>query len=119
MPVTRFQTLFSRGYGRGDRRPGRALLSPALPILGYAGLYYNTRHLFLVSAKRAAEDIKTGLILHSLESITDDRDRYIALQLHIPVAIRVNDPVIQRLQPMRVTCNCGVRIEEKSAKLGL
>ena len=106
MPVTRFQTPFSRGRGRGSRRPGRAPLPPALPIPGYAGLHYDTRHLSPVSAERAAEGIEAGFILHSLKSMTDGRDRYVAFQLHIPVAIRVYDPVIQRLQPIRATCNC-------------
>ena len=106
MPVTRFQTPFSRGRGRGSRRPGRAPLPPALPIPGYAGLHYDTRHLSPVSAERAAEGIEAGFILHSLKSMTDGRDRYVAFQLHIPVAIRVYDPVAQRLQPIRATCNC-------------
>ena len=106
MPVTRFPPHFSRGRGRGGRHPRRAPLPPALPIPGYAGFHYDTRHLSPVSAERAAEGIEAGFILHSLENMTDGRDRYIAFQLHIPVAIRVYDPVVQRLQPMRVTCNC-------------
>ena len=106
MPVTRFQTHFSRGRGRGGRRPGRAPLPPALPIPGYAGFRYDTQHLSPVSAERAAEGIEAGFILHSLKSMTDGRDRYIAFQLHVPVAIRIYDPVIQQLQPIRATCNC-------------
>ena len=102
MPVTRFQTDFSRGRGRGGRRPGRAPLPPALPIPGYAGFRYDTQHLSPVSAERAAEGIEAGFILHSLKSMTDGRDRYIAFQLHVPVAIRIYDPVIQQLQPIRV-----------------
>ena len=106
MPVTRFQTPFSRGRGRGGRRPGLAPLPPALPIPGYAGLHYDTQLLSPISAERAAEGIEAGFILHSLKNMTDGRDRYIAFQLHIPVAIRVYDSVSQRLQPIRVTCNC-------------
>ena len=79
MPVTRFQTPFSRGRSRGSRRPGRAPLPPALPIPGYAGLHYDTRHLSPVSAERAAEGIEAGFILHSVKSMTDGRDRYVAL----------------------------------------
>ena len=97
MPVTRFQTLFLRGRDRGSRRPGRAPLPPALLIPEYIELYYNARHLSPVSAKRAAEGIEAGFILYSVKSIIDDRDRYIAFQLHISVAIRVYNPVTQRL----------------------
>ena len=106
MPATRFHPHFLRGRGRGSRRPGHAPLPPALPIPGYAGLHYDTQNLSPVSAERAAEGIEAGFILHSLKSMTDGRDRYVAFQLHIPVAIRVYDPFVQRLQPMRVTCNC-------------
>lgn len=106
MPVTRFQTPFSRDRDRGSRRPGRAPLPPALPIPGYVGLHYDTRHLSPVSTKRATEGIEAGFILHSLKSMANSRDRYIAFQLHIPVAIQVYNPVAQRLQPIRATCNC-------------
>ncbi len=111
MPATRSQTNFSqqgplRGGGRGDRHPGRAPFLPTLNIPGYAGFYYNTQQLSPISAGRAAEGIEAGFIFHSLESMTDGQDRYIAFQLHIPVAVRVHDPVVQRLQQNRVTCNC-------------
>ena len=105
MPVTRFQTHFSRGRGRGGRCPDRAPLPPALPIPGYTRFRYDTQHLSPVSARRAAEGIKADFILHSLKSIIDSRDRYIAFQLHFPVAIRIYNPVIQQLQPIRATCN--------------
>ena len=75
-----------------------ALLSLALPIPGYAGLRYDTQHLSPVSAERAAEGIEASFIFHSLASMTDGRDRYIAFQLYVPVAVRVYDPVAQRLQ---------------------
>ena len=97
MPVTRFQPHFSRGRSRDDRRLGRTPLLPALPISGYAGLHYDTRHVSPVSTERAAEGIKAGFILHSLENMTDGRGRYIAFQLYILVAIRVYDPIVQRL----------------------
>lgn len=71
MPVTRFQTLFSRGRGRGNRRLGRAPLPPALPIPGYAGFRYNTQHLSPVLVKRTAEGIEAGFILYTLKSIAD------------------------------------------------
>ena len=48
MPVTRFQAPFSRCRSRSGRRPGRAPSPPALPIPGYAGFHYDTRHLFPV-----------------------------------------------------------------------
>ncbi len=83
-----------------------ALSSLALPIPGYAGLRYDTQHLSPVSAERAAEGIEASFIFHSLASMTDGRDRYIAFQLYVPVAVRVYDPVAQRLQQTRVTCNC-------------
>ena len=78
MPVTRFQAHSSRGRDRGGRRPGRAPLPPALPIPGYTGFRYDTQQLSPVSAERAAEGIEAGFILHSLKSIIDGRDRYIA-----------------------------------------
>lgn len=114
MSGTRFQPHFSqqsswrvpRDRGRGDHRSGRASLPPALPIPGYAGIHYDTQQLSPVSARRAAEGIEAGFIFEGLESITDGQDRYIAFQLHIPVAIRVYDPVVQRFQQSRVTCNC-------------
>ena len=82
------------------------LSSLALPIPGYAGLRYDTQHLSPVSAERAAEGIEANFIFHSLTSMTDGRDRYMAFQLYIPVAVRVYDPFAQRLQQTRVTCNC-------------
>lgn len=111
MPATRSQINFSqqgplRGDGRGDLHPGRAPFLPTLTIPGYAGFYYNTQQLSLISAERAAEGIKIDFIFHSLESMTDAQYRYIAFQLHIPVAVRVYNPVIQRLQQNRVTYNC-------------
>lgn len=95
-----------KSRGRGGRRPGRAPFTPTLPIPGYAGFRYDTQHLSPFSAERAAEVIQAGFILHSLKSMTDGRDRYIAFQLHVPVAIRIYDPVIQQLQSIRATCNC-------------
>lgn len=44
-------------------------------------------------------------MLHSLENMTGGRDRYIALQLYIPAAVRVYDPGTHPLQQNRVTCN--------------
>ena len=82
------------------------LSSLALPISGYAGLRYNTQHLSPVSAERAAEGIEVDFIFHSLTSMIDGRDRYMAFQLYIPVAVRIYDPSAQRLQQTRVTCNC-------------
>ena len=107
MPVTRFQTHSPQRRapqvrGRGDRAPSL----PTLPIPGYAGVHYDTQHLSPVSAGRAAEGIEAGFVFHSLENMIDGRDRYIAFQLYIPVAVRVYKPVAQPPQQNRVTCNC-------------
>ena len=96
-----------RGRGRGNRRPNRPVLPLTMPIPGYAGFHYDTQHLSPASAGRAAEGIEAGFILHKLRRITDGQDRYIAFQLYTPVAVRVYDPVVQRLQQDRVTCNCA------------
>lgn len=112
MPTTRFQThspqhrSWRAPRGRGHRRLGRALIPPTLPIPGHAGFHYDTAHLSPVSAERAIEGIEADFMFHSLTSMTDGQDRYIAFQLYIPVAVRVYDPVTQRPQQNRVTCNC-------------
>lgn len=114
MPATPPQTYVSqqgpretlRGHDQDNRRPNRTPSSLTLPIPGYAGVRYDLQHLSPVSAGRAAEGIDAGFIFHSLESIRDGQNRYIAFQLHIPVAVRVYDPDVQRLPQNRVTCNC-------------
>ena len=77
-----------------------------LPIPGFAGVYYDTQRLSPTSAERAAEGIEAGFIFQSLQSMIDGQDRYLAFQLHMPVAIRVYDPSSQRIHQERVTCNC-------------
>ena len=106
MPVIRFQSLFSKDRDRGNRRFGRVFLSSALSIPEYARLHYDIRHLSSVSTECAAEDIETGFIFHNFKSMTNDRDIFVAFQLHIPVAIRIYDAVAQRLQPIKIICNC-------------
>ena len=114
MPTTRSQThssqhrpwRASRGRGRGDRRLGRALISPTLPVPEHAGFHYDIGHLSPISAERAIEGIEAGFMFHSLAGMTDNRDRYIAFQLYIPVAVRIYDPVVQRSQQNKVTCSC-------------
>ena len=80
MSGTRFQPHFSqrsswrvpRDRGRGDHRPSRASLPPALPIPGYAGIHYDTQQLFPISTRRIIEGIETNFIFKGLESIIDD-----------------------------------------------
>ena len=103
--VTRAQAHLSQRHG-DHRRPDRAPLSLPLPMAGYAGLHYDTQQLSPLSAQRATEGIEAGFIFHSLKSIKEGQDRYVAFQLYIPVAVRVYDPAVQRLQQDRVTCNC-------------
>lgn len=109
MPTTRSQTHLSQqgplgDRGRRDRRPNRAPSSLALPIPDYTEIHYDTQDLSPVSAERAAEGSEASFIYHSLKSKTDGEDKYLAFQLYIPVAVRVYDPVSQRLQQDRVTC---------------
>ena len=112
--VTRSQAHLPQRQG-GRRRPDRTPLPLTLPIPGYAGFRYNTQHLSPVSAERATEGIEAGFMFHSLKSITDGQDRYIAFQLHVPIAVRVYDPVAHRLQQDRVTCNCVAYQSTQSA----
>lgn len=96
----------SSGRAQDDRRPDYAPSPLALPIPGHAGVYYDTQRLSPISAERAAEGIEAGFIFQNLQSMIDGQDRYLAFQLHIPVAIRVYDPLSQRIHQDRVTCNC-------------
>lgn len=114
MPIALPQTHISqqgsrealRGDGENNRQPNRTPSSLPLSIPGYGGLRYDIQHLSPVSAARAVEGIDASFMFHNLESITDDQNRYIAFQLHVPVAVRVYEPDIQALRQNRVTCNC-------------
>ena len=102
-PRTRF------GAGSHQQRPRRnPHVPPPLnqPIPGYAGLFYDTQNLSPAAAGRAAEGIEAGFLFWELRSLSDGRDRYMAFQLYAPVAVRIYDPVTQRLQQNKVTCNC-------------
>ena len=95
----------SSGRAQDDRRPDYAPSPLTLPIPGHAGVYYDTQRLSPISAERAAKSIKAGFIFQNLQSIINNQDRYLAFQLHISIAIRVYNPLSQRIHQDRVTCN--------------
>ncbi|KAL9020214.1 MAG: hypothetical protein Q9185_002497 [Variospora sp. 1 TL-2023] len=107
MPTTRSQRARGRGRSAGRGRGGPASshgsTTPAVPVRGHSGLFYNLQDMSPPSAARASQGITADFFVDRVRRHESERGAYFAFQLNRPASVRIYNPV-EEGQDIECTC---------------
>lgn len=107
MPTTRSQRARGPGSGRargcGGHATSQSASTPAGPVQGHSGLFYNLRDMSPSSADRATSGIRADFSVDRVRRHESERGAYFAFQLNRPVSVRIYNP-IESGQHVECTC---------------